>query len=820
MRPRVEDEVQALKAAFADHLRHSLVKDRYTATDRDRFSSLALAIRDRLIDQWIQTQQTYYDSDAKRVYYLSLEFMPGRALLNSLLNLDLLEAARQSMAAVGCDLSELCEQESEPGLGNGGLGRLAACFMDSMATLQLPAYGYGLRYEYGIFFQRIFDGFQVEAPDNWLRYGNPWEVPRPEFLYPVPLYGRVEEYIDEQGRWRKRWVDTQRVMAMAYDTPVPGYGCDTVNTLRLWSAKSSREFSLEHFNYGDYERAVEDKNRTETITRILYPNDQFFVGLELRLKQQFFLVCATLQDVMRRHRKFHESLESFADKQVVQLNDTHPAIAIAELMRVLVDDEAVDWNTAWEITVATFSYTNHTVLPEALEKWPVSLMASVLPRHLEIIHEINSRFLSAVSRRYPGDQERRQRMSLLEEGADSKVRMAHLAVVGSHSTNGVSRLHTNILKDEVFRDFDELWPQRFNSKTNGISHRRWLLQSNPALAGLISARIGPEWASDPDQLERLRPLVSDAAFRQEWRAAKRSSKAALSDYIAAVNNVRVDPEALFDCHVKRLHEYKRQLMNLLHVITRYNRIKDDPLADAVPRVVIFAGKAAPAYYAAKLVIKLIHDVAYVVNQDAEVGDRLKVVFLANYGVSLAERIFPATDLSQQISTAGMEASGTGNMKFALNGALTIGTRDGANPEMAERVGEDDIYLFGLTAAEVRATLDAGHKGGRWYEEDDELRRAVDMIANGYFNRVRPELYGPLVGSLLNDDPYLVMADYRAYVNCQDRVCVDYQDRDAWAGRSIVNCAAMGYFSSDRTIREYASEIWDVGAVPAGSSLAG
>ena len=807
-------EADALRAAYADHLRHSLAKDEGTATNRDRFLSLAMAVRDRLIDQWIETQKVYHASDARRVNYLSLEFLVGRAMGNSLINLDLYDEARQAMGDLGLDLSELCDAEFDPGLGNGGLGRLAACFLDSMATLQLPAYGYGIRYEYGIFYQRIFEGFQVETPDNWLRYGNPWEIPRPEYLYPVHFYGRVKVAEDEAGDLRHEWVDTQEVMALAYDTPVPGYGNDTVNTMRLWSAKSTREFDLDHFNYGDYEKAMEDKNLSETISRVLYPNDNFFVGRELRLKQQYFLVSATLQDIIRRYRLNHDSLDHFAGKQAIQLNDTHPAIAIPELMRILVDDERMEWEQAWDICTATFGYTNHTVLPEALEQWPVALMESVLPRHVQIIYEINQRFLDSVVESFPGDGDRPGRMSIIEEGDEKRVRMAHLAIVGSHSVNGVAAMHTQILKNEVFADFCDMWPDRFTNKTNGITQRRWLCQCNPRLSALISRSIGDGWIAELSQLDRLAPLAEDGGFQEEWRRAKRANKQDLAQYVAASNQLEINVDSLFDCQVKRIHEYKRQLLNVLHVITLYNRVRADPGTRTVPRTVIFGGKAAPAYYTAKMVIKLIHAVADLINQDDEIGDRLKVVFLANYGVSLAERIFPAAELSEQISTAGMEASGTGNMKFALNGALTIGTLDGANVEIAEEVGGDNIFIFGHTVEEIRKLQQEDYDPWKYYDEDIELMEAIDMIDRGDFSPDRPDLFGPITDSLLHHrDQYMVLADYGAYVRCQERVAAAYADPAMWTRMSILNTAGMGAFSSDRTIAEYAREIWHLEPMP-------
>ncbi|MEW6753411.1 MAG: glycogen/starch/alpha-glucan phosphorylase, partial [Candidatus Latescibacterota bacterium] len=742
-------DVRSLQESFVDHLEFSLAKDEYTATHHDLYTSLALVVRDRLIERWIETQQTYYRRDAKRVYYLSLEFLLGRTLGNSLINLGMCEGTRTALSELGYRLEELCEVEPDAGLGNGGLGRLAACFLDSMATLELPAYGYGLRYEYGIFFQRIYDGFQVEAPDNWLRYGNPWETPRPEYLYPVQFYGRVHQGRDARGRLCHDWVDTKMVMAMAYDTPIPGFRNNTVNTLRLWAAKATREFDLECFNYGDYEKAVEDKSLSETLTRVLYPNDNFFVGRELRLRQQYFFVSATLQDILRRYRKGHRTFDEFAEKQAIQLNDTHPAIAIPELMRLLVDGEKLSWDQAWEITVNTFSYTNHTVLPEALERWPVGLIEQVLPRHLQIIYEINHRFLEGVAHRFPGDVDRLRRMSIIDEEGERTVRMAHLAIVGSHTVNGVAELHTRILKEDIFRDFHEIWPQKFTNKTNGIAPRRWLRHCNPDLAELVTRHIGGGWITDLDQLRGLEELVGDAGFAAEWRRVKRANKVRLAEYIRQENDVRVDPDSLFDCQVKRIHEYKRQLLNALHVITLYNRIKEDPGADFVPRTVIFGGKAAPGYYTAKMVIKLINCIASRVNGDPDVRGRLQVVFLANYGVSLAEKIVPAADLSEQISTAGMEASGTGNMKFALNGAVTIGTLDGANVEIRREVGEENIFIFGLTVEEVRALKSRGYSPRDYYHANPELRRAVQMLEEGYFSPARPGLCSPLINSLLH-----------------------------------------------------------------------
>ena len=808
-------DVESLKESFVHNLEFALAKDEYSATDHDNFKSLALTVRDRLFERWIETQQSYYNRKAKRVYYLSLEFLMGRALGNAIINLGLEDGASRAMQELGYRLEALEDWEYDAGLGNGGLGRLAACFLDSMATLALPAYGYGIRYEFGIFFQRIRGGAQVETPDNWLRYGNPWEVERPEYLYPVHFYGQVSQRTEADGKRRFEWLDTQDIMAMAYDTPIPGYRNDTVNNMRLWAAKSSREFDLDYFNHGDYERAVSDKAQSETISKVLYPNDNVFEGRELRLKQEYFFVSATLQDIMRRYKKSAAGgLSDFPDQVAIQLNDTHPAVAIPELMRLLLDEEGLAWEEAWAITVKTFGYTNHTILPEALERWPVSLFGYVLPRHLQIVYEINRRFLEEVAARWPGDSERMRRMSLIEEDGEKKVRMANLAVVGSHSVNGVSALHSEILKKQLFRDFHELWPERFNNKTNGITPRRWLRLCNPGLSGLVSERIGKGWVRDLDELKGLEPLAEDAEFRAGWREVKLANKKRLAECVRRLTGITVDPQTLFDCQVKRIHEYKRQLLNVLHVLALYNRLKSDPAAVVVPRTVIFAGKAAPGYAQAKLIIRLIHAVADKVNGDPAVAGRLAVVFLPNYGVSLAERIMPGADLSEQISTAGTEASGTGNMKFALNGALTIGTLDGANVEIREEVGAENFFLFGLTAAEVAEWKARGYDPRELYRANVQLREALDLIGSGALSPGQPDLFAPLLRGLLEyGDPYMLLADFDAYLACQERVAAAYRDREAWTRMSILNVARMGRFSSDRTIREYAEKIWGVHPAP-------
>jgi starch phosphorylase len=803
---------ESLMISFVNHLEYSLGKDEYSATKRDLFKSLALTVRDRLFERWIETQQEYYHKAVKRIYYLSLEFLIGRTLTNALINLGLYENAAQSMRKLGVEIEELQEIEFEAGLGNGGLGRLAACLLDSMATLGLPAYGYGIRYEYGIFFQRIKHGYQIETPDNWLRYGNPWEIERPEHLYPVKFYGRVKQYIDGHGDFRCNWIDTQNVMAMAFDTPVPGYRNNTVNNLRLWAAKSTREFNLDYFNHGDYERAVSDKAHSETISMVLYPNDNVFEGRELRLKQEYFFVSATLQDIIRRYKKTHpESFKKFPDEVAIQLNDTHPSIAIPELMRLLVDKEGVCWNVAWDITVRTFGYTNHTIQPEALEKWPVSMMENVLPRHVQIIYEINRRFLDRLKKLYPASyNEKARELSIFEEAAEKSVRMSHLAIIGSHSINGVSELHTKLIKNDIFKDFYEICPKRFNNKTNGISQRRWMKTCNPDLAELVSKHIGEGWISDLTELKKLIPLASDDEFQKSWRDIKRRNKKKLAEYIKQRNKTTIHTTSLFDCQIKRMHEYKRQLLNVLHIIHLYNIIKERGSSYIVPRTFIFAGKAAPGYFITKLIIKLINSIADLINFDWEIKDKIKVVFLANYNVSLAEKIIPAADLSEQISTAGNEASGTGNMKFALNGALTIGTLDGANIEIKQEVGKENIFTFGLTSEGIRDLRNSGYNPWEYYNQDVRIKKIIDRIANGHFSPSEPNLFEPIIDTVMNGgDQYMLLADFAAYVACQERVSKAYKNKNKWTRMSILNVANMGKFSSDRTVREYAQEIWEL-----------
>ncbi len=801
---------EALERAFLDHLRFSQGRNVATATPYDRYVALALTVRDRMVHRWATTQQEYSRQDARRVYYLSAEFLLGRALRNNLFNVGLYDRMRAVLAELGLDLDALCEEEPEPGLGNGGLGRLAACFLDSLATLGYAAYGYGIRYEFGIFEQRIRHNQQVEAPDEWLRVGCPWEICRPEYMVPVRFYGRTEEYRDDAGRWRVRWVDGRQVLGLPYDTPIAGYGTGNVNTLRLWQARASEEFDLDTFNRGDYMRAVEAKTETETISKVLYPSDSTWAGRELRLKQQYFFVACAIADIVRRYKKAHATFDQFADKVRVQLNDTHPAIAVAELMRVLVDEEQLPWEEAWSVTTRTLAYTNHTLLAEALERWPVALFEQLLPRHLQIIYEVNARFLRLVMNRWPHDHARTARMSLIEEGDERKVRMAHLAVVGSHKVNGVAALHSELLRRDVLGDFAELWPDRFTNKTNGVTPRRWMLSCNPRLAALLTEALGEGWAADLDRLSALAPLADDAGFRARFRAAKEANKADVAAWLERRYGVPVDPCALFDVQVKRIHEYKRQLLNALHAVAIYLRAKRNPRAPVTPRAVLIGGKAAPAYWMAKHIIHFVNAVAEVVNHDPEVP-WLKVLFLPNYSVSMAERIIPAADLSEQISTAGKEASGTGNMKFAMNGALTIGTLDGANIEIRDAVGAENFFLFGMTAEEVKERQAAGYDPRAFYESDDELREVLDLVADGHFSVGDPGLFRPLVDSLLTHDPYMVLADYRAYADAHARVVEAWEDPDRWSRMAVRNVAGMGWFSSDRTIREYAEEIW--GAEP-------
>ncbi|XP_004717877.2 glycogen phosphorylase, brain form, partial [Echinops telfairi] len=812
-------DVAEVRKNFNRHLHFTLVKDRNVATPRDYYFALAHTVRDHLVGRWIRTQQHYYERDPKRIYYLSLEFYMGRTLQNTMVSLGLQNACDEAIYQLGLDLEELEEIEEDAGLGNGGLGRLAACFLDSMATLGLAAYGYGIRYEFGIFNQKIVNGWQVEEADDWLRYGNPWEKARPEYMLPVHFYGKVEHTSDGV-----KWLDTQVVLAMPYDTPVPGYRNNTVNTMRLWSAKAPNSFKLHDFNVGDYIEAVLDRNLAENISRVLYPNDNFFEGKELRLKQEYFVVAATLQDIIRRFKssKFgcrdpiRTCFETFPDKVAIQLNDTHPALAIPELMRILVDVEKVDWDKAWEITKKTCAYTNHTVLPEALERWPVSMFEKLLPRHLDIIYTINQKHLDHVAALFPGDVDRLRRMSVIEEGDCKRINMAHLCVIGSHSVNGVARIHSEIVKQSVFNDFYELEPAKFQNKTNGITPRRWLLLCNPGLADIIVEKIGEGFLTDLSQLKQLLSLVNDEAFIRDVAKVKQENKMKFSAFLEKEYMVEINPTSMFDVHVKRIHEYKRQLLNCLHIITLYNRIRKDPTKSFVPRTVMIGGKAAPGYHMAKMIIKLVTSIGNVVNHDAIVGDRLKVIFLENYRVSLAEKVIPSADLSQQISTAGTEASGTGNMKFMLNGALTIGTLDGANVEMAEEAGEDNLFIFGMRVEDVEALDRKGYNAREFYDRLPELRQAVDQISNGFFLPKEPDCFKDIVDMLMHHDRFKVFADYEAYMECQEKVNQLYQNPKEWTKKVICNIACSGKFSSDRTIMEYAEDIW--GAEPSGLKI--
>lgn len=802
-------DTTSVKHALANRLTYSVGKDNYTATDRDWYLATAYVIRDRLIERWMSTMRNYYHNESKRVYYLSLEFLIGRTLRNSLHNLDFLTQTEEALADLGLNLEMIEELEFDAALGNGGLGRLAACFLDSMATLQLPGYGYGIRYEYGMFRQSIENGWQKEGPDNWLRYTNPWEFHRPEVLYPVKFNGQVVQYPRDDGTIRYHWIDTNEVMAMAFDTPIPGYGVPTVNNMRLWSAKASRDFDLELFNEGDYIKAVENKNRSENLSKVLYPNDTTVMGRELRLKQQYFFVSASLQDILYRHLKQNDSLDNLGDKVAIQLNDTHPAIAIPELMRILMDIHNLEWERAWVITTSTFGYTNHTLLPEALETWPVSMVESLLPRHLQLIYEINHRFLSEVMHRHPGDNELLRRMSLIDETQGRQVRMAHLAIVGSHRVNGVAALHTELLRSTLFPDFDAFFPDKFTNITNGITPRLWLNQANPSLTKLIATKLGPNFITQLDSLKQLTKLADDAPFLKAYQKIKQENKRRLASLIRKNIGIHIDEHSLFDVQIKRIHEYKRQLLNVLHGITLYNRLRHGLVSDPVARTIIISGKAAPGYLIAKLIIKLINDVADILNNDPATAHQLKLVFIPNYDVTTATDIIPAADLSEQISTAGTEASGTGNMKLALNGALTIGTLDGANIEIRQEVGEDNFFLFGHTVEELAQLRRDGYNPRHYYEEDAELREAIDMLGSGYFSPDDSQRFQPIVDLLLNRDHYMLLADYRTYVDCQADVDALYRDKDGWSRKALLNIAGMGKFSSDRTINEYAEKIWGV-----------
>ena len=807
-------KAEDIKQAFLDNLFFAMGRVPSVATRHDAYTALALTVRDRLLKRSVSTAEMAGQKGKRIVCYFSAEFLPGPHLANNLLNLGVTEPARQAMSELGLSLDELIDAEEEPGLGNGGLGRLASCYMDSLASVEVPAIGYGIRYEFGIFDQAIRNGCQVELTDKWLRFGNVWEIHRPELVYDVKFGGRTETFMDERKCYRVRWTPDEVVRGVAYDTPILGYHVGTCNTLRLWKAEAVESFDFEAFNTGDYQRAVEKKVESENISKVLYPNDEPAQGKRLRLQQQFFFVTCSLQDMMRLHRLVGGQPENFHERFAVQLNDTHPAIAVAELMRLLVDEHHLDWDRAWNVTTKTISYTNHTLLPEALEKWSVELFGSLLPRHLEIVYEINRRFLDEVRKRFPADDAKIARLSIIDETSGRFVRMANLATVGSHHVNGVAELHSNLLKTTVLRDFADLWPEKFCNVTNGVTPRRFMVLSNPKLAKMISGKIGDGWLADLTSLRKIEAFADDPEFQKEWGAVKLENKSTLAKIIAQRTGIELDPASLFDIQVKRIHEYKRQHLNVLHIVHRYHTLKRDPSAKLAPRSFIFGGKAAPGYYMAKLIIRLINGVAEMVNSDPAMKGRLKVAYFPDLNVKNAHHIYPAADLSEQISTAGKEASGTGNMKFALNGALTIGTLDGANVEMREEVGAENFFLFGLTAEQVAQTKERGYRPYQIYGDNRTAREVIDLIAGGLFSRADKNLFRPLVDSILSDDPYLLLADFQSYLDCQAKVDALWQNPRLWARQSILNVARMGKFSSDRSIRDYCRDIWNVESAPA------
>ncbi len=815
----IEATADGIRESILNHLKFTLARNVKTARPRDWWLCTCMAVRDRVLDRYLMTMQAQNDAKAKRLYYLSLEYLMGRLLDNNVRNARLLEPITLALKNLGVDYTSICNEEVDMGLGNGGLGRLAACFLDSLATQQYPAIGYGIHYEFGLFMQEFINGSQVEHPDNWLKFGNPWQLVRPEYAVHVRLYGHMGNYFDDKGDWRPLWLDTKTVVGVPWDIPIVGYNCRTVNFLRLWESRSSHEFDFQTFNQGGYIEAVREKAMSETISKVLYPNDKTENGKELRLVQQYFFVSCSLQDILRRYKKRYPNWENFPEKIALQLNDTHPAIAIAELMRLFVDEERMTWDKAWQLCQQVFGYTNHTLLPEALERWSVPLFEKVLPRHLQIIYEINRRFLGeVVELKWPKDNAKKAALSIIEEGQTKMVRMAHLAVVGSHSVNGVAALHTELLKKHLFADFNELFPNRFNNKTNGITPRRWLAGCNPRLASLIDESIGEDWRTDLFLLKELEKFADDKSFQERFLSIKKENKRDLAHIIKDLCHVTVDPEAIFDVQIKRLHEYKRQHLNLLHILSLYRRLLHDPHLDIEPRVFIFAAKAAPGYELAKTIIRAINCAAFKINSDPRIGGKLKIAFLPNYGVSLAEKIIPAADVSEQISTAGKEASGTSNMKLALNGALTIGTLDGANVEIREAVGPDNIFIFGMTVEEVEARLAAGYRPKEIYFQNEDIKTALDWLTSDYFTPGENAALAPIVHNLLEADPYLVLADFDAYAKCQENIQKAYRSRTQWAKMSILNTARMGYFSSDRTIKEYAEEIWNLPVLPVPSSL--
>jgi starch phosphorylase len=802
--PRTND-VESITKSISNKLMYSVGKDPLTAHAEDWLRATELAVRDRLVERWMQTNSAYDAQEPKRVYYLSMEFLIGRTFTNALLALGIYDEVKSALASLDVDMEEIVNVEPDAALGNGGLGRLAACFLDSMATLGITGMGYGIRYEYGMFRQQIVDGMQIESPDYWLAGGNPWEFPRPEVQYRVRFGGHMEQ-IDG----KPTWVGSHDVLATAYDTIIPGYATSSANTLRLWSAKATAEIDLSAFNQGNYLGAVSQKNNSENVTRVLYPDDSTLSGRQLRLHQEYFFVSASLQDLIRRHLRKHDNFDQLADKVAIHLNDTHPVLAVPELLRILIDEHDMEWERAWQMAQKIFSYTNHTLMLEALETWPVDMLSAVLPRHLNIIFLINAEFLASVNEKSGVDIERMRNLSLVEEGTERRVRMAYLAVIASHSINGVSKLHTELMRKSIFKDFEKIFPERFNNKTNGITPRRWLSQANPTLSALIDSRIGPEWRRDLDRLSALKDFTGDAGFIDAFRNAKQQNKLRLASWIRGNLGIDINTVSLFDVQVKRIHEYKRQLLNVLHVITRYNRIIENPNGEGVRRTVIFSGKAASAYHMAKNIIRLINDVAETINNDPRVGDRLKVVFIPNYSVSLAELIIPAADLSEQISLAGTEASGTGNMKLSLNGALTIGTLDGANVEILDQVGNDNIFIFGNTTPEVETIRAHGYQPRQIYEANAELKKVLDQICGGAFSPDEPARFHMIFDELVNfGDRYLLLADYASYIATQDRVDAQYRESDEWHRKAIINVAGMGPFSSDRTIADYAENIWHI-----------
>ena len=800
---------ESIALSFKNSREYTLAKDQYSATKNDNFLALGYAVRDRIVERWIETQQQYHKKNAKRVYYLSMEFLIGRLFGNYMYNLGIENECADAMNQLGLNLEELREEELDAGLGNGGLGRLAACFLDSMATLGIPAHGYGIHFDYGIFHQKIKDGYQVELPDEWLKHGSPWHFARPEYAVKVKFGGYVKTLVDDKGNESYEWFSTEDVIALPHDYPVPGYKNDIVNTLRLWSARSSEDFHFEYFAHGDYEKAVDQKIHSEVISKVLYPADNISRGKELRLKQEYFMTAASIGDILRRFKSENKNYSDLPKKVVIQLNDTHPCLAIPELMRVLIDEHKIEWLEAWTITKNVFAYTNHTIMSEALERWGVDLIERLLPRHLQLIYQINAYFLNEVGNHFPGDLERIQRMSIIEEGDQKKVRMANLAIAGSFSVNGVSKLHSEILKTSLFKDFYEFYPKKFNNKTNGITFRRWLIKANPPLTNLITSTIGEGWTYNIDELDKLLPYKEDANFRSQWRLVKQHNKLVLSKYIEKTMGVLVDPESMFDVQVKRIHEYKRQLLFGLFMVARYIQLKNEPGAAFVPRTYIVGGKAAPSYWMAKLSIKFINSISDMINRDPDVNTKMKVVFLENYRVSLAEKIFPASDLSEQISTAGTEASGTGNMKFMVNGAATIGTFDGANIEMSEQLGMDNMFIFGLRAHEVDELKIKGYSPKHYIERSILLQEVFKLISSNFFCPYQPGLFDPIVHLLTEVDPYLVCADFDSYLHAQYAVDQAFLDKTKWAKLSIHNTARSAFFSSDRTIREYAKDIWGI-----------